>query len=76
MIDTKKKGRYIYITVAIKDDDLCEFITDELQAKSVNLSAYLRELIRQDMKFKHEVRDAYEQIKKDRDAGLPPVFKF
>ena len=48
MIETKQKGRYIYITVAIKDDDLCEYIV-KLQKGSTNLSSYLRQLIREDM---------------------------
>ena len=48
MIDSKQKGRYIYITVAISDNDLCEYIL-KLQKNSTNLSAYLRNLLRQDM---------------------------
>lgn len=55
MIETKQKGRYIYITVAIKDDDLCDYIV-KLQKGSTNLSSYLRQLIREDM-IKHDVRN-------------------
>lgn len=55
MIETKQKGRYIYVSVAVKDDDLCEYIV-KLQRGSTNLSSYLRNLIREDM-LRHDVRN-------------------
>lgn len=72
MIDEKQKGRYIYITVAIKDEDLCNYVTELQKDSSTNLSAYLRKLIRKDMEFQRD----WKEIKKAIDNGEEAKFKF
>ena len=72
MIDEKQKGRYIYITVAIKDEDLCNYINELQRDSSTNLSAYLRKLIRKDMEFKRD----WKEIKEAIDNGEEAKFKF
>ena len=73
MIDNQQKGRYIYITVALKDEDLCNYIIELQKDSSTNLSAYLRKLIRKDMEFKQ----GWKEIEKSINNGAKDIkFKF
>ena len=53
MIDKTQKPNYIYITFAIPaNSELGHYVID-LQAHSINLSAYMRTLLKKDMNGKN-----------------------